>query len=260
MPRRAGPIFIGTSGWTYDSWRELLYRGVPRKAWLTHAAKTFGALEINGSHYVQIAESTFARWRDETPADTVFALKGHRYVTHYKRLKDVEESIELQRRPTLALGDKLRAAVWQLPAVFTADVPRLAAFVRALARWPEVRHSIELRHTSWFTPEVAAVLGGGGVAVCLSDAPDFPMWREVTSDMVYIRLHGHTRKYASSYRRDALTAWARSIVEWSAGGREVHCYLDNDAEGAAVKNAITLREEVDALIAASLPRPRVASR
>jgi uncharacterized protein YecE (DUF72 family) len=243
-------IHIGTSGWMYRSWREHLYAGVPAKRWLAHAAATFGALEINGSFYTQIRESTYARWREQTPADFRFALKGHRFLTHYKRLRECEASIALQRAPTLALGEKLVAVVWQLPASFRVDVERLHGFLHALERWPEVRHALELRHASWFTTEVATMLERARVAACLSDAPDFPMWDVVTTDLVYVRLHGHTRKYASSYRTDHLARWAERIRSWSNAGLDVHCYLDNDAEGAAVANASTLRALVDARRAA----------
>jgi uncharacterized protein YecE (DUF72 family) len=257
---RRGRAYIGTSGWVYRSWRAHLYRGVPARDWLAHAARTFGALEINASHYVQIAEATYARWRDRTPADFRFALKAHRFVTHYKQLRDVDDAVARQRAPTRALGDKLAAVVWQLPARLALDLDRLDGFLRALARWPEVRHAFEARHRSWFVEPVAARLAAAGVAVCLSDAPDFPMWRELTTDLVYVRLHGHTRKYASSYRRDHLRRWAADVDRWTREGRDVHVYLDNDAEGAAVANALTLQAEVDALRAPDAPARRSRRR
>ena len=76
----------------------------------------------------------------------------------------------------------------------------------------------------------------------MSDAPDWPMWEEVTTDLVYIRLHGHTRKYASSYSKAALEKWATRIQGWLEENRDVHVYFDNDAEGAAPRNALTLLE------------------
>lgn len=243
-----GTSYIGTSGWVYDSWRMHLYAGVPRKRWLRRAAEVFGALEINGSHYTSIAEATYARWAEETPPWFRFTLKGHRYVTHYKRLGDVTDSVLRQRAPALALGKKLTAVVWQLPARFAVDLEKLDGFLRALERWPEVRHAFEPRHASWFVPAVADRLAAARVAVCLSDAPDFPMWRAVTTDLVYVRLHGHTRKYASSYRTSTLRAWAADLARWMREGRDVHAYLDNDAEGHAVPNALTLRRELDARI------------
>jgi uncharacterized protein YecE (DUF72 family) len=228
------------------------------RRWLAIAAETFGALEINGSFYTQISPATYERWRAETPADHVFTLKGHRYVTHYKRLRDCAPSIALLRGQAKHLGDKLAAVVWQLPSNLRVDVARLAAFCDALStEWPETRHALELRHRSWFTDEVARVLADARVAVCMGDAPDFPMWRAVTTDLVYIRLHGHTRKYASSYSRGSLERWAADARGWAAEGRDVHIYFDNDAEGHAVRNALDLKLLLDGR---SPPSRRSATR
>jgi uncharacterized protein YecE (DUF72 family) len=234
-------IYIGTSGWSYRSWRDHLYRDLPQRKWLAQAARTFGALEINGSFYTQIKPETYRRWHDDTPPDTVFTLKGHRFVTHYKRLIDVGESVARLRDQALGLGDKLKVVLWQLPANMAADAARLARFLVTLQAWPQVRHTLELRHRSWFTDEIAALLRGARVASCLSDAPDFPMWRAVTTDLVYVRLHGHTRKYASSYSHAHLQRWAGDVRAWSDAGMDVHVYFDNDAEGAAVENALELK-------------------
>jgi uncharacterized protein YecE (DUF72 family) len=236
--------WIGTSGWVYPGWRAHLYAATPVRRWLEVASRTFGALEINGSFYTQIKPETYARWRSETPDGFRFALKGHRFVTHYKRLRDAESSILLLRDQAAGLGDKLAAVVWQLPSNFHANTERLAEFLRTLRAWP-IRHSIEFRHRSWFTPAIADQLRTANVAVCLSDAPDFPMWTEVTADFVYVRLHGHTRKYASSYSAASLATWARSTERWLGEGRDVHVYFDNDAEGHAVRNALDLMTLVD---------------
>jgi uncharacterized protein YecE (DUF72 family) len=239
--------YIGTSGWVYAGWREHLYADAPLRRWLEIASRTFDALEINGSFYTQIQPATYQRWRAESPDGFKFAVKGHRFVTHYKLLKDCERSVALLRDQAYGLGDKLAAVVWQMPSRFAVNVPRLAAFVDALAAWPEARHAFELRHKSWFVPEVAALLADANMAVCMGDAPDFPMWREVTTDLVYVRLHGHTRKYASSYSVRNLERWADDTRRWVAEGRDVHIYFDNDAEGHAVHNALTLRALVDGL-------------
>jgi uncharacterized protein YecE (DUF72 family) len=244
--------YIGTSGWFYPGWREHLYADTPVKRWLEVASRTFGALEINGSFYTQIKPETYARWRHQTPPQFRFALKGHRFVTHYKRLGDCAASIVRLRDQASPLEDKLAAVVWQLPSNFAVNLARLDDFVRALSVWP-VRHALEMRHRSWFVPEVAARLAGAGIAVCLSDAPDFPMWREVTTDFVYVRLHGHTRKYASSYHPASLRRWADDTRRWLAEGRDVHVYLDNDAEGHAVRNAVALSALVDGSPAPVLP-------
>jgi uncharacterized protein YecE (DUF72 family) len=232
--------YIGTSGWVYKTWRAHLYADAPVRRWLEIASRTFDALEINGSFYTQIQPKTYERWRDETPAGFRFALKGHRFVTHYKRLRDCRDSVVRLRDQASALGDKLAAVVWQLPSRFGLDLARLDDFLDALTSWPRVAHSLELRNKSWFVDAVAARMREAGVAVCMSDAPDFPIWREVTSDVVYVRLHGHTRKYASRYSTALLRRWATDAAGWLAEGRDVHVYFDNDGEGAAVHDAQAL--------------------
>jgi uncharacterized protein YecE (DUF72 family) len=252
-----GRLHIGTSGWMYPSWGPILYEGVPRARWLAHAARVFTGLEVNATFYRQQSADTFRRWRDETPDGFRFAIKAHRFITHYRRLRDVRASVDLLRRPAAALGEKLAAVVWQLPSDLAFDGDRLRQFLAELARWPEARHALEMRHRSWFTGEVAAELRAAGVAVCISDAPDFPMWLEVTSDLVYVRLHGHTRKYRSSYSRAHLRRWAARAIAWQAEAREVHVYFDNDAEGAAVRNAIDLLALIGQEPAGERPRRRL---
>ncbi len=250
---RTGRIYVGTSGWVYPSWRQHLYEGIPTKRWLAHASRTFSALEINGSFYTQIKPETYQRWRDETPPGFVFALKGHRFVTHHKQLRDVDESIVLLRDAARHLGDKLAVVIWQLPARMRADNAKLAGFLDALSAWPDVRHSLEMRHRSWFTAQTEAQLAAAGVAACMSDAPDFPIWRAVTADLVYVRLHGHTRKYASSYSLPHLRRWVADAARWADGGRDVHVYFDNDAEGAAVHDALRFGAELSALLGRAVP-------
>jgi uncharacterized protein YecE (DUF72 family) len=247
--------YIGTSGWVYAGWREHLYADTPTKKWLSVASRAFDALEINGSFYTQIKPATYARWYAETPDSFRFALKGHRFVTHYKRLRDCRDSIVRLRDQVKPLGEKLAAVVWQLPSTFRCDLARLEDFMHALGAWRGVRHALEMRHRSWFNAEVAALLRAANVSVCISDAPDFPMWREVTADLVYVRLHGHTRKYASSYTERSLRAWAADARRWVREGRDVHVYFDNDAEGHAVRNALRLQE----LVAGTPPRTTPAA-
>lgn len=240
ITRAVARAWIGTSGWVYKSWREHLYADMPKRRWLEAASRAFNSLEINGSFYTQIKRETYERWRAETPEEFRFAVKGHRFVTHYKRLRDCGDSIRLLRDQATGLGDKLAAVVWQMPGNFTLNLERLADFLSALQTWPNVVHALELRHRSWFIPEVAMRLQDANVSVCISDAPDFPIWRETTTNLVYIRLHGHTRKYASSYSAASLRKWCDDIDRWISEGRDVHVYFDNDAEGAAVHNAKTL--------------------
>jgi uncharacterized protein YecE (DUF72 family) len=238
--------YIGTSGWSYPSWGDF-YGETPAKRRLEYCAERFTGLEINASHYRLQSPETYRDWRQRVPEDFRFALKAHRFLTHRKRLANLDDHLPISRDRTRALGPKLAVVLWQLPARFRADHARLRTFARMLSRrWTRVRHAIELRHPSWFEDDTAALLAEHELAVCLSDAPDFPLWDRVTTDLVYVRLHGHTRKYASSYSRRSLTRWAERTNEWLAEDREVHVYFDNDAEGAAPRNAIALLELVRA--------------
>lgn len=239
-----GQIHIGPSGWNYREWRDDFYAGVPQRRWLAHCAERFGAIEVNGTFYRLVRAETCERWRDETPEGFVFACKGSRYATHQKRLKEPGEPVGRQRDNLAPLANKLAAMLWQLPARMERDDARLDGFLAALGDWPGVRHAIEFRHESWFDDAVAERLSRAGVAVCLSDSPDWPMWERVTTDLVYVRLHGHTELYRSAYRRDHLARWADSAREWLRDGRTVHIYFDNTDGGAAPRDALTLREMI----------------
>jgi uncharacterized protein YecE (DUF72 family) len=234
--------YIGTSGWNYKSWRHSFYGDRPQKQWLRFCAERFTGIEVNGTFYRLQEKSTFKKWRDETPEEFAFAIKGHRYVTHNKKLLDVAEPVIRCRESASPLGKRLVAVVWQLPAFLKKDIERLEKFLRNLRHWKSTRHAIEFRHKSWFDDEVADRLRRHAIAVCMSDAPDWPMWEEVTTDVVYVRLHGHTRKYASSYSEPALRKWASRVQRWLQENCDVHVYFDNDAEGAAPRNALRLLE------------------
>ncbi len=233
-------VYIGTSGWNYDAWKESFYGSVPRRDWLRFCAERFSGIEVNATFYRLQEKRTFERWRAETPAHFRFAIKGNRFLTHNKKLKEPLASIRLDRERAQGLGDKLAAVVWQMPRQLHRNLDRLQAFASALGQWPETRHALEFRHSSWFDQEVADCLNAHDLAVCVSDAADWPMWDTVTTDMVYIRLHGHTRTYASSYSVTSLRRWARRVRAWRKESCDVHVYFDNDAEGAAPRDALRL--------------------
>jgi len=143
----------------------------------------------------------------------------------------------IEKQHAEGLNGKLAAVLWQLPRRFKKDALRLIFFIDALKLWPETRHVIEFRHASWFDDETAALLAAAGITVCQSDAGDWPLWNQVTTDLVYIRLHGRPYTYASSYSETELTRWADKIAEWRRQHKCVHVYFDNDACCAAPLNA-----------------------
>lgn len=232
-----GRAFIGTSGWNYDSWRDEFYEGGPPNGWLAFCAARFTGIEINATHYRLQSVSTFRRWRDQTPPEFRFALKAHRYLTHNRKLNDPLPPIRLERDRAAGLGEKLAVVLWQLPGNFHRNLERLICFARALRAWRRARHAIEFRHRSWFDAEVAACLREHRIAVCQSDAADWPLWDAVTTDFVYLRLHGHELTYGSDYSESELSDWARKVRRWLREDRKVHVYFDNDAFGHAPRNA-----------------------
>jgi uncharacterized protein YecE (DUF72 family) len=235
-----GEICIGTSGWNYSHWKNTFYSGVKRKDWLRHYAKLFGSVEVNATFYRLQERKTFERWREETPSGFRFTIKGNRFLTHNKKLHDPLESIRRERERASALGDKLAVVVWQLPGNLHKHPESLRGFVGALKRWPETRHTIEFRHSSWFDAEIAEILSDSGIANCWSDAADWPMWDTVTTDLVYCRLHGHPLTYASEYGEASIREWADRARLWLSRKRYVYVYFDNDAETHAPKDALRL--------------------
>lgn len=236
----AGRIYIGTSGWNYRGWRKDFYASVPSENWLEFCAERFSSIEVNATFYRLQERKTFRRWRRRTPADFRFAIKGNRYLTHNKKLIDPLPSVRIERDRAAGLGDKLAAVVWQLPRSFRKNMERLHGFAKALRSWRSTRHAIEFRHNTWFDKEVFDCLKAHELAVCQSDATRWPLWDAVTTDMVYVRLHGHTRTYVSSYSAKQLRLWADRSRRWRKEGRDVHIYFDNDAAGAAPRNALDL--------------------
>lgn len=233
-------LYIGTSGWSYAGWRNQFYANIPRSRWLQFCAQHFTGLEVNASFYRLQRKETFARWKEQTPDTFRFAIKGNRYLTHNKKLNTPHASIIKEKERAEGLGDKLAVVLWQLPPRFKKNIARLENFVAALRVWPEARHCIEFRHPSWFAPDTAACLIENHVAVCQSDAADWQLWPMVTTDLVYVRLHGRRITYASNYTASELQGWAVKLRRWLDEEREVHVYFDNDAEGAAPYNALHL--------------------
>lgn len=235
-----GSTFVGTSGWNYDHWRDSFYVGVSRQQWLQSCAEQFTGIEVNATFYRLQDQKTFRHWAKVTPDGFRFAIKANRYLTHNKKLNDAPPAVRKERSRARALGNKLTAVLWQLPGNFKKNTARLQNFLEALSHWPEARHAIEFRHASWFDDEVADYLQRHRIAACQSDAADWPFWDIVTTDLVYIRLHGHTRTYASRYSGKALDSWAEKVRTWSTTGHEVHVYFDNDEKGAAPRDALRL--------------------
>jgi uncharacterized protein YecE (DUF72 family) len=269
MGEVSGRVWIGTSGWRYKNWRGDFYpKGLAQRRELEYISRQLGSVEINGSFYSLQKPEFYRRWYDETPEEFVFAVKGARFVTHMKRLRDVATPLaNFFASGVLALGDKLGPVLWQLPPSLPYDQDLLADFFdllprdtaaaavlagkhderltgRALTEAPvqrPVRHALEVRHPSFVDPTLADFLRAHGIGlVTASAARDWPYLEDVTADFAYVRLHGETELYASGYSDEELDRWAERVRGWTAAGFDVYAYFDNDMKVKAPFDAIGL--------------------
>ena len=283
--------YVGISGWRYPPWRGIFYpQGLTQANELRFASRQFSSIEVNGSFYSLISPTSYQAWYDETPEQFVFSLKGARYITHLKRLNDVDVPLaNFFGSGLLRLREKLGPILWQLPPQMSFDAERLARFFRllprttaeaaALARQHDerlagrnetralcdipVRHALEVRHPSFAVPELFELLREHRIALCVADSAGlYPCMREVTADFVYVRLHGAKELYTSGYGPSALAEWAAQVRTWRGGqpnacaphgARDVFVYFDNDLKVRAPFDALNLQRLLDGQRAKRLP-------
>jgi uncharacterized protein YecE (DUF72 family) len=240
-------VHIGTSGWNYPDWRERFYpRGLPPRRWLEHYARHCDTVEVNSTFYRLASPRAVASWVAQTPDHFIFALKASRYLTHMKRLTDMERGVErfYERVEAIVAAGRLGPVLWQLPERFHRDDDRLAS---ALARLPAGRHCFEFRHRSWFDPAVCGLLREHGVALVIQDHPERPFQPHAfTADWTFVRFHHGARGRRGNYSRSELEEWAGRLIEWRREV-EVFAYFNNDWEAFAVRNAVWLRRRLDEL-------------
>jgi uncharacterized protein YecE (DUF72 family) len=239
-------VRIGTSGWVYPHWRERFYpSSLPTRQWLPFYAQHFDTVEVNNSFYRLPKRETFEQWRKETPDNFMFAVKGSRFITHMKKLKDVSEALDRFFGAVDGLGEKLAIVLWQLPPNLRADAERLDAFFRLLPR--HCAHAVEFRHLSWWQDEtIWKVMERHEIAHCVPIAPPFPkeLARIITAPSVYLRFHGWDGLYAGFFPDDELAWWAEQIVNWQKQGLTIFACFNNDVNAYAVVNAKTLKAMV----------------
>ncbi len=280
-------IRVGISGWTYAPWRGVFFpRGLRQKDELAYASGRFNSIEINGTFYALQRPESYRSWYAQTPGAFVFSVKAPRFITHIRRLKDVGPALaNFFASGLLELREKLGPLLWQLPPSFAFDPGRLRDFFALLPRstaaasrlaarhdshvrltgWPAgagdrpIRHALEVRHASFQTPEFLSLLRANDVALVVADtAGKWPIFEDVTSSFVYVRLHGDSELYVSGYTPSALKAWASKVASWHEGrkpaapgvhragpppagrSRDVFVYFDNDVKTRAPFDAMRL--------------------
>lgn len=238
--------WVGTSGWSYASWRNLVYtKGLRQGEWLGHYATLLNSVEINATFYRPPRKEMLEGWAARTPDDFLFAVKGWRAISHYRRLADCDDLVARFLAGLKPLGKKCGPVLFQLPPNFEPDPERLAAF---LARLPKRgRFAIEFRDPRWHRDDIYALLKDRNVAFCLFELGKLVSPRVATADFVYLRLHGRKARYCGNYSEAALKDWAKDLKARMAEGRDVYAYFDNtDEADYAVKNA----RRLDALLGA----------
>lgn len=277
---------IGISGWRYPPWRGTFYpERLAQKRELEYASRQVNSIEINGSFYSLQEPSSYQQWYKETPDDFIFAVKGNRYITHITRLKDpVPKLGNFFGSGVLHLKEKLGPILWQFPPTFAFDEERLIGFFEKLPRTfadvrklvkhadrvkpdlpkglnhQRIRHAIEVRNHSFENPDFVDLLRKYDVALVFADtAGKWPYIGDVTSDFVYVRLHGEKEIYASGYEDDSLKIWRDRLKCWQNGSqvkdaitisdkkpkkekRDAFVYFDNDKKVRAPVDARRLTE------------------
>jgi uncharacterized protein YecE (DUF72 family) len=293
VSNRAAQVRIGISGWRYDGWRGTFYpQGLRQADELRYASRAVAAIEINGTHYSLQPLASYQRWYDETPDDFLFGIKGARYLTHMLRFRDETARIACANffaQGLLALNEKLGPFLWQFPPSlhfdaehferFLALLPVDTAAAAALAarhdsrvahpyteidRNRPMRHAVEVRHPSFVVPEFVALLRKYRVALVVSHSTEhWPYAEDLSTDFIYLRLHGTEARYAGSYGDAALARWATRIRAWTRGGqphdahlidphtqprkrgtRDVFCFFDNDQKTQAPFDAMRLAQRL----------------
>ena len=282
---------IGISGWTYPPWRGVFFpKGLVQKRELAFASRQVNAIEINGSFYSLQTPASYAKWYAETPDHFLFSVKCPRFITHLKRLREIETPLaNFFASGVLRLNEKLGPLLWQFPPFFKFAPARFTDFFNLLPRdtraaaqlarkhdnhlrsaaWTRIdrnrplHHVVEIRHASFASPQFIALLRQRDIGLVIADtAGKWPFLEDITSDVIYVRLHGDEKLYVSGYTDKALTEWARKIRAWHSGknptrtkriaapakprkaGRSVYVFFDNDVKVRAPFDAMSLAHKL----------------
>ena len=236
-------IRIGTSGWYYNHWSGLFYPAeMPKNRWFEYYAKDFDTVEVNNTFYQLPKQQSVKKWYGRAPKNFIYTVKANRYITHIKRLKETSEALERFFEMAELLKEKLGPVLYQLPPSLHKDLDVLGGFVRLL---PKNRIAVfEFRDKSWYSEDTYKLLDRSRAGFCVHDMPGKQTPRVITSDIIYVRFHGPTGRYAGSYTKSALRDWAQWLKEQTEKVHSIYVYFNNDFSAYAVKNAKQLKEQL----------------
>lgn len=244
MKQQKGKIHIGTSGWHYKHWIGNFYpESMKPEDYFDFYMKHFDTVEINNSFYKLPPENTFTNWKNAAKNDFIYAIKANRFITHMKKLKDPQQSLERFLHNIDFLEDRLGPVLFQLPPKWKYNIERMELFLDALPS--HYRCTIEFRDQTWYREEVYALLRKFNIAFCVYELEYHLSPIKITADFIYVRLHGPEDKYQGKYSDDQIIKWAEECNKWSSEGMDVFLYFDNDQNGYAVQNARSLKQLVN---------------
>ena len=235
-------VFIGTSGWNYNHWRNGVFypQGLASSKWLEYYARHFNSVELNVTFYRLVRKETFKSWYQQTPKNFYFVAKGSRFITHIKRIKSVAEPLNVFWANARHLNEKLLSILWQFAPGFKKDLQRLEIFLKLLEEI-NVRQSFEFRHPTWFDEDVYQLLKKYNACLCVAHSERFPCVKVTTADFMYLRFHGaDAALYSGNYPDGQLKEWAEYAKQLKR--KNILAFFNNDAQGFAVKNAVTFRQ------------------
>ena len=242
MSNRKEQFLVGTSGWSYDHWKGVFYpEDCPKRKWFEYYTKKFSTVEVNATFYRKFGDKTYYNWRERVSKDFFYVLKAPRLITHRKYLKDVGEEVKGFCNSASLLENRLGLILLQLAPGTPYDPERLRKALLAFRDPKKV--AVEFRNKKWFTEETRKLLMEVGSVFCTADSPKTTLMDWITSDIAYIRLHGRQKWYAYDYSTEELqeiAVLAKKMIEF--GAKRIFIFFNNDFDGYAPKNALTLLE------------------
>lgn len=233
-------VHIGCSGYNYKEWRGPFYpKKMPQRKWLEYYSNIFDTVEINNTFYRFPRENALNTWKDTVEKNFQFTLKGHRYVTHRKKLREASESVRDFELLAKLLKKNLGCILWQLPPNLHRNDEKLEEFCRTLD--PTLKNVLEFRHDSWYDEEVYEILRKNKIIFSSISSPEFPDDLITTGKVGYLRFHGTGKDwYDHLYSETELQEWHKKIND--SGLKEIYIYFNNDIHAHAPENARQLRE------------------
>ena len=231
-------IHIGTSGWSYKHWAGIYYPdGLKPTDYLSYHSKQFHTAEINTSFYHLPKEETVKNWVKQVPDEFLFCPKMSRYLSHMKKLHDAQEPVDRFCSIFDEIKQQLGPVLIQLPASVHFHEELTEEFYQVLKTKPDYRFAMEVRHESWFSDESIMLMKKFGFSLVLALSNNFPYLETITAKDIYVRFHGPTGLYSSSYDDNFLADYAEKFKSWKSEGHNIWAYFNNDINGYALENA-----------------------